>query len=107
MDSLILTTLQGLARHHKVGADLLIDLILTREVLMLQNLTDFNQPGSLEALQRTLEKRDTRVGELCQLLVTKVAEVETQQANAKTVLAELHRLRALLQRKHPDVLTNS
>ena len=104
MDPLIQSTLPTLASHYKVEVEHLVDLLLSRETLVLQALTDFKKPGSLQELQRTLDKRDPRIDDLCQMLLTKIGELDTQKTVAKNLLAELQRMRAQLQRKYPEVI---
>ena len=104
MDPLIQLTLQGLATHHKVEVDHLIGLLLSKEALILQSLTDFTRPGSFQELQRTLDQRDPKLAELCQLLLTRIADLDRQKAAAQTLLAELQRMRAFLQRRYPEVI---
>ena len=104
MDVLIRTTLQTLATHYKVDPSHIVDLLLGKEVLVLQNLTDFKRPGSLQELHRTIEKRDPKVTELTQLLLTKMSDLDIQIAGANHLLLELQRMRAFLQKKHPEVI---
>src|ERR1017187_5731095 len=104
MDPLIRTTLQSLASHYKVDANQVIDLLLTREVLILQSLTAFKKPGSLQELQRTVEKRDPKVTELCNLMLNKLSDLDVQMTGTKQLLAELQRMRppaAEASRGHP------
>ena len=107
MDVLIRTTLQTLATHYKVDQSHIIDLLLAKEVLVLQNLTDFKRPGSLQELNRTVEKRDQKVTELSQLLLNKISDLDIQIAGANHLLLEFQRMRAFLQRKHPEVIPPS
>ena len=104
MDPLIQITLQSLATHYRVSLDQLIDLLLAREVLTLQSLTDHKAPGSLQDLQKVLDRRDAKVSELCQVLLAKAADLETQATTAKGLLAELQRMCAHLRLKYPQVL---
>jgi hypothetical protein len=104
MDPLIQLTLQSVATHYRVDPNQLIDLLLSREVLTLQALTDSKAPGNLQALQQVLDKRDTKVNELCQVLLAKAADLDAQAATAKVLLGELQRMCAHLRIKYPQVL---
>ena len=104
MDPLVQITLQGLATHYRVSPDQLIDLLLAREVLTLQALTDHKAPGSLPELHKVLDKRDTKVSELCQVLLAKAADLDAQATTGKSLLGELQRMCAHLRLKYPQVL---
>jgi hypothetical protein len=104
MDPLVQITLQSLATHYRVDPNQLIDLLLAREVLTLQSLTDHKAPDSLPELHKVLDKRDAKVSELCQVLLAKAADLDAQAATAKGLLGEIQRMCAHLRIKYPQVL---
>jgi hypothetical protein len=96
MNPVTIQLLPSLAEYYQVTEGVITDLILDREIPVLQALTDLRRPGGPEELYRVLDSRDVGVKKVAEALLEKLAELDAQIVVARRTLGDVNRLRVVL-----------